>query len=168
MTPREAINTPAGQKITVAALALAAAVVVHFEGVVPHVYRDPIGIKTACVGHVDSTLQMGETFTQTQCQEMLAGDLTTASSGVESCVDVPLSDGEFAAFTSFAFNVGVADFCRSSIPAKLKAGNHAAACATLSAYRFVGGKDCALPQYEHVCGGVVTRRAAERHLCEGT
>lgn len=168
MTPREAINTPAGKKISAVALAVAATLVVHFEGVVPRVYRDPVGIKTACVGHVDSTLQMGQSFTQAQCQAMLAGDLTTAAAGVEACVDAPLSDGEFAAYTSLAFNDGVATFCKSSIPTKLKRGDHAGACATLSAYRFVGGRDCALPQWEHVCGGVVTRRAAERRLCEGS
>lgn len=167
MSLRDQINTPAGKRISAAALAVTAALVVHFEGTVPHVYRDPIGIKTACTGHVDKTLQMGQSFTAEQCQTMLAGDLSTAAAGVEGCVDTDLSDGEFAAYTSLAFNDGVATFCKSSIPAKLKRGDHAGACATLSAYRFVGGHDCALPQFEHVCGGVVTRRAAERRLCEG-
>ena len=141
------------------------------EGTIFHSYPDPVlgwGKATACTGHTGPEIHPGQTFTAEDCASMQAADLKTTYLGILPCIgDVPMPDRELEAWLSFAFNVGPAAFCKSSIPAKLKAGDHAGACATLSLYRFVGGRDCAMPQYQHVCGGVVRRRAAERSLCEG-
>lgn len=140
-----------------AVLGIAAPLVQHFEGTVDHTYRDPIGIKTACTGHVDATLQMGQTFTPEQCGEMLGADLSIAAHGVQDCIKVETSVNELAAYTSFAFNVGVTAFCDSTAARKLNAGDHRGACAELSKWTLAGGKS--LP-------GLVRRRAAERSLCE--
>lgn len=142
-----------------AALAIAAPLVQHFEGTVYKTYRDPIGIKTACTGHVDATLQMGEAFTPEQCSEMLSADLSSTARGVQDCIKVAVSDTELAAYTSFAFNVGVGAFCSSTASRKLNAGDHRGACAELTRWTQAGGQT--LP-------GLVRRRAAERALCEGT
>lgn len=142
-----------------AVLALATPLIQHFEGTVYKTYRDPIGIKTACTGHVDSTLQMGQTFTPEQCSEMLSADLSIAARGVQDCISVPVADNELAAYTSFAFNAGVTAFCSSTMDRKLNSGDHKGACAELSKWTFAGGKQ--LP-------GLITRRAAERALCEGS
>ena len=168
LTPRQRIA--AGSAAAV--ITLAGAVTSVFEGTVYRTYPDPVlgwKVPTACTGHTGPELHAGQRFTQAQCDEMQSADLRKTYDGILSCVgDIPMPDRELTAWLSFAFNVGPAAFCKSSIPAKLKAGDHAGACATLSLYRFVGGHDCALPEYEHVCGGVVTRRGAERSICEGT
>lgn len=144
----------------IGAVAVSALLVVvpRFEGTIDHSYRDPIGIITACTGHVDSTLRLGQTFTSEQCDEMLAGDLVTAAKGVVDCVHVPLSDSEFAAYTSFTFNVGVKAFCGSTAARLLNVNRHDLACAELSKWDKAGGR---------VLPGLTRRRAAERALCEG-
>jgi lysozyme len=123
-----------GAKTRVAAVLGAGAValllpfVTKWEGSVPRTYRDPVQILTACVGHTGPELQMGQTWTPAECEEMLAGDLLTAAHGVQDCVNEPLSDKELAAYVSFAFNVGVEAFCSSTLARKLNNGDHVGAC----------------------------------------
>jgi lysozyme len=74
------------------------------------------------------------------------------------CINHPLTDGQKAAFLSFAFNVGNGNFCGSTLVRKANAGDMRGACAELSRWVYAGGKE--LP-------GLVRRRAAERAMCEG-
>jgi lysozyme len=75
------------------------------EGTVHRTYRDPIGIVTACTGHTGPELRMGQTFTREQCEAMLYQDLAQHADAL-GCIRQPLTDGQRAAFLSFAFNVG--------------------------------------------------------------
>jgi lysozyme len=138
------------------AAALAVPLVQHFEGTVFSAYRDPVGIITACTGHTGPELKMGQTYTRQQCEEMLYKDLAKHADAL-SCVRAPLTDGQRAAFLSFAFNVGDDAFCRSTLVRKANAGDINGACAELSRWTYASGKQ--LP-------GLVRRRAAERQLCE--
>lgn len=138
------------------AAALAVPLVQHFEGTVFSTYRDPVGIITACTGHTGSELKMGQTYTREQCEEMLYKDLAKHADAL-ICVRVPLTDGQRAAFLSFAFNVGDDAFCRSTLVRKANVGDINGACAELSRWTYASGKQ--LP-------GLVRRRAAERQLCE--
>jgi len=52
-------------------LSLAAGLVVHFEGYVPHTYADPVGIPTICYGHTGSDVKPGTVATQEECQKLL-------------------------------------------------------------------------------------------------
>ena len=69
----------------------------------------------------------------------------------------PLTDGQKAAFLSFAFNVGNGAFCSSTLVRKANTGDMPGACSELSKWVYAGGKQ--LP-------GLVKRRAAERAMCE--
>lgn len=138
------------------AAALAMPLVQKYEGTVFSTYRDPVGIITACTGHTGPELKMGQTYTRQQCEEMLYKDLAKHADAL-SCVRAPLTDGQRAAFLSFAFNVGDDAFCRSTLVRKANAGDIDGACAELSRWTYAGGKQ--LP-------GLVRRRAAERQLCE--
>lgn len=138
------------------AAALAVPLVQHYEGTVFSTYRDPVGIITACTGHTGPELKMGQTYTRQQCEEMLYKDLAKHADAL-SCVRTPLTDGQRAAFLSFAFNVGDDAFCRSTLVRKANAGDINGACAELSRWTYASGKQ--LP-------GLVRRRAAERQLCE--
>ncbi|MEQ6475071.1 lysozyme [Comamonas sp. wu1-DMT] len=139
-----------------AAVALAVPLVQKYEGTVLRSYRDPVNVLTSCTGHTGPELRDGQTFTREQCEEMLYKDLAKHADAL-SCVRAPLTDGQRAAFLSFAFNVGDDAFCRSTLVRKANAGDIDGACAELSRWTFAGGKQ--LP-------GLVKRRAAERHLCE--
>ncbi|MBW8465487.1 lysozyme [Acidovorax sp.] len=144
-------------KIGAGAVALAIPLVVHFEGYVPWVHRDPIGRLAACYGHDDQTMTLGKRFTAAECQSMLDEDLLKHTEAID-CVKRPITDGQKAAFLSFAFNVGNGAFCGSTLVRKANAGDMAGACAELSRWTLAGGKE--LP-------GLVRRRAAERAVCEG-
>lgn len=143
-------------KIGAAAAVAAAALVMKFEGYVPRVYVDPVGRLASCYGHDDPTLKPGTTYTRAQCETMLADDLAKHAEAL-NCVQKPMTDGQKAAFVSFAYNVGVQGFCGSTLVRKANAGDMAGACAELSRWVMAGGKK--LP-------GLVNRRAAERELCE--
>jgi len=143
-------------KIGAGATALAVPLVMLYEGTVLQSYRDPIGIITACVGHTGPELRMGQRYTRQQCEDMLYGDLLKHAQALD-CIKQPMTDGQKAAFLSFAFNVGNRAFCDSTLARKANAGDMAGACAELSRWTRAGGRE--LP-------GLVKRRAAERELCE--
>ena len=143
-------------KIGAGATALAVPLVMLYEGYVPWVHRDPIGRLAACYGHDDQTMTPGKRFTAAECQAMLDQDLLKHAQALD-CIKHPLTDGQKAAFVSFAFNVGNKAFCDSTLARKANAGDMAGACAELSRWTRAGGRE--LP-------GLVKRRAAERELCE--
>jgi len=143
-------------KIGAGATALAVPLVMLYEGYVPWVHRDPIGRLAACYGHDDQTMTPGKRFTAAECQAMLDQDLLKHAQALD-CIKHPLTDGQKAAFVSFAFNVGNKAFCDSTLARKANAGDMPGACAELSRWTRAGGRE--LP-------GLVKRRAAERELCE--
>jgi len=143
-------------KIGAGAVALCVPLVMYFEGTIQRVYRDPIGILTSCTGHTGPELRMGMVFTKQQCEQQLLADLLKHSEALD-CIKVVMTDGQKAAFLSFAFNVGTGAFCGSTLARKANAGDMRGACAELSRWTLAGGKE--MP-------GLVKRRAAERKVCE--
>ncbi|WP_035061240.1 lysozyme [Andreprevotia chitinilytica] len=142
-----------------AALALAASLVMPFEGERRTTYLDPVQIPTRCYGHTGKDVRLGQPeASASECQALLQADLIAANAGVDQCVHVPLTTGQRAALVSFVFNVGAGKFCGSGIAHKLNAGDYVGACGELSRWVWAGGKQ--LP-------GLVKRRAAERAVCEG-
>ena len=143
-------------KIGAGAVALCVPLVMYFEGTIQRVYRDPIGILTSCTGHTGPELRMGQVFTKEQCEQQLLADLLKHADALD-CVKKPMTDGQKAAFLSFAFNVGTGAFCGSTLARKANAGDMRGACAELSRWTLAGGRE--MP-------GLVKRRAAERKVCE--
>ncbi len=139
------------------AAALLLVYVPKFEGVVLRGYRDPIGIVTACAGHT-RTAVLGRAYSQQECERLLVDDLVEHAEGVERCVKSPMTTGQRAAFVSFAYNVGVAKFCKSTMARLANAGEMGRACAELMKWTYAGGRQ--LP-------GLVKRRQSERAICEG-
>jgi lysozyme len=152
MTPQHKVAA-----ISAGVLALATPVVVYFEGEKLNPYYDPIGIVTDCVGHT-KTARMGVSNTHEQCMQKLTQDFREHDAGMRACVTQPLPDNVHAALLSFTFNVGVRAFCNSQLLQRLNVGDIPGACAELSRWVYARGKKLA---------GLVTRRAAERALCEG-
>jgi lysozyme len=151
--------TPAQRVAAVlGAAALAVPVIATFEGYVPKGYVDPAPGKfeTICYGHMEKGV-LGKTYSPEKCTELLAGDAITHGIEISHCLPDTLPTETRAAFTSAAFNLGAAQFCRSSMSRKALAGDLPGACASLSLYVFAGGNRL---------NGLVRRRAAERALCE--
>ena len=145
-------------KIGVACVALCAPLVAYYEGTITRTYRDPVSVLTACTGHTGPELRDGQVWTLEQCDQMLYADLLKHADALD-CIETPMSDGQKAAFLSFAFNVGETKFCKSTLVRRANAGDYAAACAELSKWTYAGGRE--LP-------GLIKRRAAERQMCEAS
>lgn len=141
--------------IGVPAAALVVAFVQFSEGNRPTPYKDVAGIQTVCYGSTKN-VDPSRTYTQKECEERLINDLTSHAEGVKACVTQPMTTGQLAAFTSFAYNVGVNRFCASTLVEKFNAGDAAGACAELKRWVHAGGK---------VQRGLVIRRDAEYKMC---
>lgn len=139
------------------ALTAAGVLIYPFEGEVKHVYADPVGILTGCIGHVDSTLKLGQYFTELECTTQYLKDLRKAQQAVQRCTAPQVLPAKTeAAFISFTFNVGSANFCTSTAAKLIKRGDLKGACQQLP--RWVYAKGVKLP-------GLITRRKIEMTVC---
>lgn len=141
------------------ALAATAGLVASFEGFRTVAYLDPVGIPTACFGRTEG-VQLGQRYSDAECEEYLFEEVVKFQRAVRQRVDVPLSTGQLAAFTSFTYNVGVRNFESSTLRRRLNAGDYQGACDELLRWRYAtkAGVKVELP-------GLVRRREAERELC---
>lgn len=149
------------RRLAVAGLSLSAIgllTIAKWEGFSDHAYIPvPGDVPTIGFGSTEG-VKMGDTITVPKALERLRRDVGVAESAIGRCVKVPLSQSEFNAFTSFAFNVGTEAFCSSTLVKKLNAGDYAGACAELKRWVYVDGRRVQ---------GLVNRREAEYRLCMG-
>jgi len=135
------------------------AIIKASEGLETEAYPDPGNGETGepwtiGYGHTRG-VRRGDTCSEEQATAWLREDLGTAEHAVQRLVDVPLSQGQFDALTSFVFNVGRSAFASSTLLRLLNAGDVAGAAEQFK--RWNRGADGPLP-------GLVIRRAAERSL----
>jgi lysozyme len=126
------------------------------EGFRSIAYRDAAGTWTIGYGHTSSagspSVRRGMKITRQQAEQILVRDVASFAHGVESLVAVPLTEGQFSALVSFAYNVGLENFRKSSVLRAVNAGDFAAVPRRLSLW--VKSRGRVLP-------GLVSRRAAE-------
>lgn len=149
----------------------AVAMIKHHEGVRQRPYRCPAKLWTVGVGHVlypdqakipldqrdGYPLREGDNrvFSMEEVDGILRSDLDRFERGVVTLCGPNLSQGEFDACVSFAFNVGLGTLQRSTFRQKVLRGEKEAAVASLLQYCKAGGKE--LP-------GLVKRRKDEAAL----
>lgn len=131
------------------------ALVREFEGCRLDAYRCPAGIPTIGYGATGPDIRMGMKWTQEEADERLAEDLARFAEGVERLVLVDLTDNQFAALVSFAYNVGLGALAGSTLLRKLNADDFQGAADQFARWNKGGGR---------VLPGLVRRRAAERDL----
>lgn len=137
-----------------AVLALAGALVTHWEGLRAQPYADVTGVLTVCYGHAHAVSQ--RTYTKAECDALMQGDLAEADGYVRACIPQPIAPQIEAALTDAAYNIGPRVVCGSSIQRHARAGDWKGVCDGLLAWRYAGGK---------VSPGLLNRRSAERNLC---
>lgn len=149
----------------IGATALAVAGIANFEGFRGNSYDDGVGVQTVGFGttrHPDGRpVQKGDRIDPARAVVMLQSDADKIAREIAVCVgDVPLSRNEWDAYVSFAYNVGSAAFCRSTLLRKLKEQppDYLGACNELLRWTKAGGRE--LP-------GLVRRRQAEHKQCVG-
>lgn len=139
------------------ASALAISSIASFEGFRGSAYRDPVGIPTIGYGETKG-VHMGDTITPREALERLRTSADEHGQGMARCIHVPVSQGEYDAFLSFSYNVGVGAFCRSTLAKKLNAQDYEGACKELLKWNRAGGR---------VLPGLTKRRQEEYKLCSG-
>jgi lysozyme len=141
--------------------------ITFFEGRELTVYRDAVGILTACDGETGYVVRPGDikpgaTFTVAQCEAALTRSVDRIVAEIAPCLSRNPSEGQKIAFTGMAYNVGSRAFCTSSVAKNFNAGNDAAACAAIDLWVKARVNGQLVP-----LRGLVKRRAAERGFCEG-
>jgi lysozyme len=123
-----------------------------FEGCVLKAYQDVAGVWTVGVGHTGPDVHPETHWTQQQADEALAKDLNRFELAVATVVTVPISQGQFDALVSLAFNIGGNAFRTSTLVRKLNEGDLAAAACQFVVWNRAAG------EYNP---GLLTRRARE-------
>lgn len=106
-------------------------------------------------GHTGSDVHPGLVITKDRAEEILERDLAKFEQGVEMLVSVPLTDNQFSALVSFAFNVGVGKLSTSTLLTLLNGRDYAGAAEQFLRWNKASGK---------VLAGLTRRRKAEREL----
>jgi len=143
--------------------------IMHHEGVRQKAYRCPAKLWTIGVGHVrypeQGKLKLEDrlsvplrpeddrVFSMEEVDGILRSDLSRFERGVAQYCPVPLTQGNFDALVSFAFNVGLGTLQRSTLRQKLLRGDKAGAAEELLKYCMAGGK---------ILKGLQNRRIDER------
>jgi lysozyme len=131
-----------------------------FEGLRLQPYLCPAGVAT--IGYGCTHYANGETVTLDDdpitirdADALLRGTLKSYEQAVNEVVTVPLTQGQFDALVSFAYNIGIGKLKGSTLLRKLNAGNYRGAAAEFDKWTHGGGQ---------VLPGLVKRRAAEKAL----
>ncbi len=131
----------------------------RFEGLRTTSYRCPAGVWTIGYGHTSMAgppaVTSGMAISEVEASAILQRDVETFAREVEACLGVRLNDSQFSALVSFAYNVGIGNFKKSSVLAAINAGDFAAVPRRLQLWVKAAGRR--LP-------GLVKRRAAEAEL----
>lgn len=133
-------------------LSLAGAMFIQqHEGTRYRAYLDPVGIPTICSGSTSGVI-LGTTETPAGCAKRLQIDTGAAGEAIQRCVRATLTQGQYDALASLAFNVGGGNLCRSTLLRKLNAGDCHGAANEFQRWNRAGGR---------VLPGLTTRRLAE-------
>ena len=125
-----------------------------FEGLVLRTYKCSSGVPTIGYGHTGSDVVANMQITEKQAEELLRKDLRRFEKGVCELVHVPLTQNEFDALVSFAFNCGLGALEESTLRRRLNAGDDKPAVFRQELVKWVNGPAGPLP-------GLVRRRNAE-------
>jgi len=128
----------------------------RLEGFRASAYKDAAGMWTIGYGHTSAAgspqVRPGQKVSRKEADHILARDVAMFAQGVQSLVSTPLTDGQFSALVSFAYNVGLENFRKSSVLRAVNARDFAAVPRRLSLWVKCRGR---------VLPGLINRRAAE-------
>lgn len=131
----------------------------ELEGVERKAYRDTAGLWTIGVGHLIKPNEqdlLTATLTDEEIDQLLRADLAWAEKAVNDAVRVRITQNQFDALVSFAFNVGANAFQDSTLLRKLNAGDEPREIVyEFARWNKAGGR---------VVQGLVTRRKREAGL----
>ena len=149
----------------IAASALLIGMVAGYEKYVPNVYMPTpndvptIGYGTTVNPDTGKPIRMTDRrIDEATAKRWLITDVAKTEAKMRQCVRVPVTQGEWDAYTSLAYNIGTGAFCGSTLVRKLNAGDYAGACKQILRWDKQNGR---------VLRGLTRRRNAEYKLCVG-
>lgn len=125
-----------------------------YEGLRTEAYLCPAGVWTIGYGHTKGVVK-GMKITPYEAEELLREDLEFFERGVFAMLEVAVTDGEFAALVSLAFNIGLTALQKSTLIRLLNEGDYEKAADQFLRWNKAGGKTLL---------GLTERRKAEREL----
>ncbi len=130
------------------------------EGCVLDAYPDPAtggDPWTIGYGHTGPDVAEGLSITQERAEELLRQDLGRFQDGVDDLIaeNATISDSQYGAMVSLAFNIGLGNFRASSVLRDHNAGDNQAAADAFRMWNKAAGK---------VMNGLTRRREEERTL----
>lgn len=129
-----------------------------FEGFRAIAYICPAGVPTIGYGTTrinGSRVKDGMKITSDEAEVFLEQDLKVFEDAINHNVLVEINQNQFDALVSFVYNVGIANFKKSTLLKKLNKGDYEEASNQLLRWTRAGGK---------VLNGLVRRREAEKEL----
>jgi lysozyme len=128
------------------------------EGKRNAVYLDSVGVPTVGYGHTGPEVHLGDTWTDIQIEEAFAKDLDEFEKAINQNVRVALTQSQFDALVSFAYNVGAG------------ASTRAFESSTMLRYINAGEMGAAALEFNrwHIPPEITSRRNAEREQFKGT
>ena len=137
-------------------IALAAPIIMSWEGKRNDPYYDIVKVLTVCYGHTGKDIEKRR-YSDAECKAMLQADMEDHLAPITRCVPVlAYRPYEGAAALSLSYNIGVNAFCRSTAARRFNYGDFTGGCTAMTWFNKAGGK---------VVRGLVNRRADERRLC---
>lgn len=94
--------------------AIASDFVKQFEGRELTAYQCSAGKWTIGYGHVNGVRE-GDEISPAEAEQLLAEDLTAISDDLNRLVSVPVSEGQYIALLSLAFNIGASALKKSTL-----------------------------------------------------
>lgn len=131
-----------------------------FEGLRLKAYTDSAGVWTIGYGTTAAAglgiePKAGMTITEAEAERLLHAGLDKFAAQIAPLIKVPVTDNEFGACVSLAYNIGPGAFGKSSVLRLLNAGDRPGAADAFRMWNKAGGK---------VLAGLTRRREAERAL----
>lgn len=136
--------------------AIASDFVKQFEGRELKAYRCSANRLTIGYGHTKG-VQEGDEISPAEAEQLLVEDLAAIADDLNRLVNVPVSEGQYIALLSLAFNVGASAVKKSTLLFHLNHKRYDEAAEEFDKWIYAGGKPSE---------GLKRRRAAERKLFE--
>lgn len=127
-----------------------------FESCQAESYYCPAKVLTVGVGHTGSDIELNKTYSDEEIAKLWVSDIKEAEACVIENVKAGVTQGQFDAYTSFAFNKGCGTFKRSSVLKYANSGDKVNSCKSMLKYIYAG---------KTVLPGLVRRAKAESDLC---
>ena len=126
-----------------------------FEGCRLETYICPAGVFTIGYGHIGADVKSGMKITQKEAETILKNDLKTFEKGVQRIIKKELTQNQFDALVSFAYNLGLENLKKSTLAKFINQGKFKEASSQFERWVYANGVKL---------NGLIRRRKAEKDL----